>query len=43
MEIPKAENIRVVKKEISDVVDAIISDDTTAKHMFTITAHDFYT
>ena len=40
---PKAENIQVVKKEIADMVDVIMSDDATAKHMMTITAHDFYT
>lgn len=40
---PKAENIREVKKEISAVVDLIISDDRTARHMLTITTHDFYT
>jgi len=42
-EDPKAENIRTVKKEISRVVDVIISDDATARYMLTITAHDFYT
>jgi len=43
IEDPKAENIREVKGEISDVVDLIISDDRTAKHMLAITTHDFYT
>ncbi len=43
MEDPKTENIREVKRGISDVVDVIISDDRTAKHMLSITAHDFYT
>jgi len=42
-EDPKVENIRAVKKEISRMVDVIISDDATARHMLTITTHDFYT
>jgi HD-GYP domain-containing protein (c-di-GMP phosphodiesterase class II) len=42
-EDPKVENIRAVKEEISRVVDVIISDDATARHMLTITTHDFYT
>lgn len=40
---PKTENIHEVKKEIADVVDAIILDDATARHMLAITAHDYYT
>ena len=43
LEDPKAENIREVKKEISEIVDVIISDDKTALQMLTITGHDFYT
>jgi HD-GYP domain-containing protein (c-di-GMP phosphodiesterase class II) len=40
---PKTENIHEVKKEIADVVDAIILDDATARHMLAITTHDYYT
>jgi len=40
---PKTENIREVKKGIADVVDGIILDDATAKHMLAITTHDYYT
>ncbi len=43
LEDPKMENIREVKKGIAEMVDVIISDDKTAVHMLTITAHDFYT
>ena len=43
IEDPKVENIRVVKEEITEVVDLIISDDRTARHMLTLTSHDFYT
>jgi HD-GYP domain-containing protein (c-di-GMP phosphodiesterase class II) len=43
IEDPKAENIREVKEEIADVVDWILSDDQTTRHMLKITTHDFYT
>ncbi len=40
---PKAENIRAAKEGISQVVDFIISDDSTARNLLTITSYDFYT
>lgn len=40
---PKAENIREAKSGITEVVDLVVSDQATAKHLLRITAHDFYT
>ena len=40
---PSATNIQAVKKGISEVVDLILKDDDTAKHLLLITSHDFYT
>lgn len=43
LEDPKAENISRTKKEISKIVDVILTDDNTAMQMLTLTNHDFYT
>ncbi len=43
LEEPTAENIQEVKAGISEVVDLIISDDDTSKHLLSITSHDYYT
>jgi len=43
LEDPKAENIRQVKREISGIVDLIVSDAATARSLLAITAYDFYT
>ncbi|HET6515450.1 MAG TPA: HD-GYP domain-containing protein [Thermodesulfovibrionales bacterium] len=40
---PKAENIREAKEGIAEVVDFILSEDTIAQNLLTITSHDFYT
>jgi len=40
---PKAENIQVVKKEIANMVDTILTDNVTAIHMLHIRDHDSYT
>ncbi len=40
---PKAENIRIAKEEIAEIVDLLISDDATANYLLRITSHDFYT
>ena len=40
---PSAANIQAVKKGITEVVDLILQDDDTAKHLLLITSHDFYT
>ena len=43
LEDPRAENIRVVKRGISSIVDLIVSDDATSRNLLSITSHDFYT
>ena len=40
---PSASNIQAVKKGVTEVVDLILQDDDTAKHLLLITSHDFYT
>jgi HD-GYP domain-containing protein (c-di-GMP phosphodiesterase class II) len=43
LEKPTASNIRQAKKTISRVVDLIIHEDSTTKHLLQITSHDFQT
>lgn len=43
MDDPKAENIKEAKGGIAEVVNLVLSDQATAKHLLRITAHDFYT
>jgi len=43
MEHPTASNIREAKQTISQVVDLIIQDDSTTRHLVQITSHDFKT
>jgi HD-GYP domain-containing protein (c-di-GMP phosphodiesterase class II) len=43
LEDPKATNIRAAKEGISEIVDFIISDDSTTKNLLTITSYDYYT
>lgn len=40
---PSTENIRTVKKGITEVVSLILSDDTITNSLLLITSHDFYT
>jgi len=43
MEKPTVENIIETKKRVADVVDLILADDTTNKHLLKITTHDYST
>jgi HD-GYP domain-containing protein (c-di-GMP phosphodiesterase class II) len=40
---PTAENIRDTKKGIAEIVDLILTDDSTSLYLLSITSHDFYT
>lgn len=40
---PTAENIKEAKKGISDIVNLILTEDTTLYYLLNITSHDFYT
>jgi HD-GYP domain-containing protein (c-di-GMP phosphodiesterase class II) len=42
-EDPKAEKIQEAKKGIADIVDFIISEDATSRHLLKITSYDYYT
>jgi HD-GYP domain-containing protein (c-di-GMP phosphodiesterase class II) len=43
LEDPKAANIVAAKEGITEIVDFIISDDSTTKNLLTITSYDYYT
>ncbi len=43
LDSPSTTNIIAVKKGITAVVDLILKDDATQKHLLLITSHDFYT
>ncbi len=43
LETPSADNIKTVKKGITEVVNLILSDDATTHQLLLITSHDFYT
>lgn len=43
MDNPTVENIIEAKKGIADIVDMILADDTTQKHLLKITSHDYST
>lgn len=43
LEEPSTENLQAFKRGASDIVDLILTDDETALHLLSITAHDFYT
>jgi HD-GYP domain-containing protein (c-di-GMP phosphodiesterase class II) len=43
LEEPSAENIKVAKQGIFEMVDCIISDDRTTRCLIDITSHDLYT
>lgn len=43
MDNPTVENIIEAKKGIADIVDMILADDTTSKHLLNITSHDYST
>jgi HD-GYP domain-containing protein (c-di-GMP phosphodiesterase class II) len=40
---PTAENIKEARKGISDIVNLILTEDTTLHYLLNITSHDFYT
>ena len=40
---PTAENIKTAKKGISEMVNLILTDDSTSHHLLLITSHDYYT
>jgi HD-GYP domain-containing protein (c-di-GMP phosphodiesterase class II) len=40
---PTAKNIRTVKAAIREIVEMMLTDDTTASYLTKITSHDFYT
>jgi HD-GYP domain-containing protein (c-di-GMP phosphodiesterase class II) len=43
MDNPSVENIIEAKKGIADIVDLILADNTTNKHLLNITSHDYST
>jgi response regulator RpfG family c-di-GMP phosphodiesterase len=43
LEDPKVENIKASKQGIAEIVDLIVADDATSRHLLRITSHDFNT